>query len=103
MITKHSRSAMNSLALLVGGVANLWPSEDLEDRLIKCMMERFAIELNQRIVIVQKEYKIKWHPERALAFAVAFSHTNLKAGSFEENLVRGLINDIAQQTTMINI
>lgn len=73
------------------------------DRLIKCMLQRFAIDLNNKVLVIRKEYRLHWHPERALAFAVAVEGCiNIDPTKYEHNILLKLQNQIIQETTLPN-
>lgn len=97
MKTKLTRQEFNGLADLVTGMVKLMPEADLEDKLLKAMMQRLNIEMEKRRVEVKKEYKVNWHPERAIAFASVVQRCTFNHTSFEGNLALRLYNQILQE------
>lgn len=97
MKAKLTKQQFNTLADLVKEVAYTWPQADIEDRLLKCMMQRLHIELEQRRLLVQPFYRLSWHPERALAFAAVVSRLSIPPTSAVGNLALQLHNQIIQK------
>lgn len=97
MKAKLTKQQFNTLADLVKEMAYSWPQADIEDRLLKCMMQRLHIELEQRRLLVQPYYRISWHPERALAFAAVVSRLSLEPTSHAGNVALQLHNQIVQK------
>lgn len=97
MKIKLSKQQFNTLADLVKDIAYTWPQADIEDRLLKCMMQRLHIELEQRRLLVQPYYRLSWHPERALAFAAVVSRLQLPCTHHAGNLALQLHNQIIQK------
>jgi methyl coenzyme M reductase beta subunit len=100
MRTKLTRQEFNALADVIKAMVQMLPTDDLEDKLLRAMMERLMIEMEQRRVVVQKEYKLNWHPERAMAFAIVVSRCQFKTDSYEGNLCRTLYNQIIQSINL---
>jgi hypothetical protein len=97
MRRKLNRQQFNALADMVKAMVEQMPANDLEDKLLTAMMQRLMIEMEQRRIVVQKEYKLKWHPERAMAFAIVVHRCTFKESSYEGNLAMMLYNDIIQE------
>jgi hypothetical protein len=97
MKNKLNRQQFNALGEMVKVMADRLPAADLEDMLLKAMMQRLLIEMEQRRMEVKKDYKLNWHPERCLAFAAVVQRCTFRHDSYEGNLVMMLYNDIIQK------
>lgn len=97
MSTKLTRQEFNALSEVIKAMVEKLPSEDLEDKLLTAMMQRLMIEMEQRRVVVQKEYKLNWHPERKMAFAAVVQRCTFNQTSYEGNLIMKLYNEIIQE------
>lgn len=97
MKAKLSRQQFNALADVVKHIAFDFPQADIEDRLLKTMMQRLMMELEQRRIMVMPYYRIRWHPERALAFAAVVERYPFDHSTYEGNLMIQLRNQIIQQ------
>lgn len=97
MCWKLSRAEFNALTDTVKAIIPKMPNEDLNDKLLICMMQRLMIELEQRRVVVQPSYKLNWHPERKLAFATVCSWVTWDPSTFHGNLILKLYNQILQE------
>lgn len=101
MKTKLKRTEMEAVTKMVVAIVTHWePNDDLFDMLLFRMMERLKIDLVRKVVEYKNEYKMTWHPERALAFACIMSAEldNMKAHPFEHNILLQLINQIRQES-----
>ena len=68
---KVTAAQMETLYQMVKALAAYDYGQEYEDHLLKTMMQRLEDDLFLKIRKYQREYKINWHPERALAFAAA--------------------------------
>lgn len=97
MKLKLTNSEMQSLSEMVKLVVDKWPRSCISDLLLHTMMTRLSIELQQRVILLQKEYKLSWHPERAMAFFIVFCDADFPNHPFENNLRMRIVNQIHQQ------
>jgi hypothetical protein len=68
---KLTATQMDTLGQMVAALAAYDYGNDYEDLLLKAMMQRLHEDLQIKAIRHQREYKMNWHPERALAFAAA--------------------------------
>ena len=100
MKTTLTRSEMEAIGKMVVALVKHWePTDDLYDMLLNRMMQRLQTDILRKIIEPKKQYKMSWHPERALAFACIMSTQldDLKKYPFEYNLLLKLINQIHQE------
>ena len=96
MKLKLTKAEMLSLTNLVKAVSQAYPQPTHTDLLIKTMLTRLWVELQQRTIILQPAYRLSWHPERAMAFLVAFEEVDLSKWPFEMALLLKITNQIRQ-------
>jgi hypothetical protein len=94
MKLKLTRQQFNTLADVVGIMALKLPQDDVEDMLLKAMMQRLHIDLEKRRIEVKKAYGLKWHPERCLAFAAVAKRFELQPTSHAGMVVLKIYHEI---------
>ncbi len=94
MKLKITRQQFNTLADVVGVMVEKIPDEDIEDKLLKAMMQRLQIDLEKRRIEVKKTYGLKWHPERCLAFAAVAKRFDIQPTSHAGMVVLKIYHEI---------